>query len=219
MTYSWSANGGNLSATSGTGPIIWTAPNTPGTYTVTVSVTDGKDRHNPVSQSINITVISNSPHGQLSLSFDPNPAPRSSSSCAGHTPTWQFTAYLAETGGVGVTIAKFTVNFYDANGKYISTVTKTATDFANWFGPRPGSSHIRANAKIYGKLCVWFHNHSSGSVVITFYGTDDNGHNISVSLREVLSGLPSSSQSLTEEEENSMNFIVPEVGIGAGACQ
>jgi hypothetical protein len=40
LSYNWSATGGVLSSTT-TNPVTWTAPNTPGTYTINVTVTDG----------------------------------------------------------------------------------------------------------------------------------------------------------------------------------
>ena len=48
LTYSWSANGGTLSSSSGKA-VSWTAPSTTGTYTITVIVSDG-------SQSVTNTV-------------------------------------------------------------------------------------------------------------------------------------------------------------------
>ncbi len=56
LSYSWLANGGTLSSSTGPGPITWTAPNTQGIYTITVYVTDNKPGHSPVSKSVTITV-------------------------------------------------------------------------------------------------------------------------------------------------------------------
>jgi cell wall-associated NlpC family hydrolase len=56
LTFSWSASGGMLSATSGPGDKTWTAPNTPDTYTITISITDNQPGHLPVSRSVDITV-------------------------------------------------------------------------------------------------------------------------------------------------------------------
>jgi len=55
LTCSWTADGGTLSSTTGCGSVTWTAPSTPGTYTVSVSVTDNKPMHSPVSKSIYIS--------------------------------------------------------------------------------------------------------------------------------------------------------------------
>jgi len=52
--YSWSANGGTFSSTS-SNPVSWTAPATPGTYQITVSVSNGSSSG---SNSLNIIVVS-----------------------------------------------------------------------------------------------------------------------------------------------------------------
>ena len=52
LSYTWSTNGGSIS---GKGPVaIWVAPNAYGTYTVTVTVTDG--REGEATESISIVV-------------------------------------------------------------------------------------------------------------------------------------------------------------------
>jgi hypothetical protein len=51
LTYAWSASGGAISGTGST--VTWTAPTTEGSYSVTVTVSDGKES---VSDSCNITV-------------------------------------------------------------------------------------------------------------------------------------------------------------------
>lgn len=56
LIYTWSATCGMLSTTSGPGPVTWTAPGSPTTCTITVSVTDSKPGHSPVTQSVSITV-------------------------------------------------------------------------------------------------------------------------------------------------------------------
>jgi hypothetical protein len=42
LTFAWQAAGGTLSASTGTS-VVWTAPNTEGSYSVTVSATDGRE--------------------------------------------------------------------------------------------------------------------------------------------------------------------------------
>ena len=42
LTFAWQAVGGTLSATTGTS-VVWTAPNTAGSYSVTVSANDGRE--------------------------------------------------------------------------------------------------------------------------------------------------------------------------------
>jgi hypothetical protein len=56
LTYAWSASGGSISGTGST--VTWTAPTTEGSYTVTVTVSDGKES---VSDSCNITVVNTPP--------------------------------------------------------------------------------------------------------------------------------------------------------------
>ena len=52
LSYSWSATGGNISG--GGAAVTWVAPNTYGTYTITVTVTDG--RGGQATRSIDIDV-------------------------------------------------------------------------------------------------------------------------------------------------------------------
>lgn len=57
LSYTWSAERGNIS---GEGPIVtWVAPNTFGTYTITVTVTDG--RGGEASESVSIEVCPTCP--------------------------------------------------------------------------------------------------------------------------------------------------------------
>jgi hypothetical protein len=57
LTYSWSVTGGSISGTGDT--VTWTAPTTLGSYTVTVSVSDGKAA--AVSESCDIQVVNTPP--------------------------------------------------------------------------------------------------------------------------------------------------------------
>jgi len=58
LTYTWSADGGNISGESSI--VIWTAPDELGTYTITVQVTDGRDGEETEQLTIN-TVAPNHP--------------------------------------------------------------------------------------------------------------------------------------------------------------
>ena len=57
FTCSWSTDGGTLSAITGCGSVTWTAPVTPGTYTIWVSVDDNKKEHGPNRKRIYIVVL------------------------------------------------------------------------------------------------------------------------------------------------------------------
>lgn len=52
LTYSWTKNGGTITGSGST--ITWTAPSTPGAYTITCTVSDGKGGQD--SESVNIEV-------------------------------------------------------------------------------------------------------------------------------------------------------------------
>lgn len=54
LTYAWSANGGTIASNPAVNPISWTAPDTAGTYRVTLTVRDG--RGGEAVDSIDITV-------------------------------------------------------------------------------------------------------------------------------------------------------------------
>ncbi|MGD9118946.1 MAG: DNRLRE domain-containing protein [Dehalococcoidia bacterium] len=56
LTYAWSATGGSVSGTGDT--ITWMAPTTTGSYTITVTVSDGEEA---ASDSCNITVVNTPP--------------------------------------------------------------------------------------------------------------------------------------------------------------
>ena len=72
LTCAWSKDGGTLSSTTGCGSVTWTAPATPGTYTVSISITDNKAGHSPVTQAVTITVLPNQPPTITSLTANPS---------------------------------------------------------------------------------------------------------------------------------------------------
>ena len=73
LTCAWSAmNGGALSPTTGCGPVVWTAPGTPGTYTISVSVTDNQPGHSLVTRTVDIVVSPNQPPTITSLTTPPS---------------------------------------------------------------------------------------------------------------------------------------------------
>ena len=54
LTFTWSATGGSFSGTGSV--VIWLAPDTPGTYAITVTVTDGKGAETPKQLSVDVLV-------------------------------------------------------------------------------------------------------------------------------------------------------------------
>jgi hypothetical protein len=56
LACTWSASGGILSATTGCGSVTWTAPGTPGNYTVSVAISDHKGSHGPVTRAVTMSV-------------------------------------------------------------------------------------------------------------------------------------------------------------------
>ena len=54
LTYQWTATDGKISGQGST--VTWTAPNTPGTYAITVKVTDGRGGEATMQQTIDVMV-------------------------------------------------------------------------------------------------------------------------------------------------------------------
>lgn len=57
LTCTWEKDGGILPSTTGCDFVTWTAPGSPGTYTVKVYVTDNRPGHSPVEMVTTITVV------------------------------------------------------------------------------------------------------------------------------------------------------------------
>lgn len=126
------------------------------------------------------------PEGRLSVWFEPNPVPlyTGDNPCYTGVNEWQYTAYLEEQGGVGVTIERFTWDFYDQDGKYLGQSESTSEDFVQWFNDcGEGSTYLPARATVCGELCAQLGKRPSGSVAMTFYGADDNGNKVSEGAR------------------------------------
>jgi hypothetical protein len=69
LTYTWSDNGGTIS---GEGPAVtWTAPQTAGVYTITVTVDDGKSSKATKEVTVAVLVVGNSPPVVQSLTYVP----------------------------------------------------------------------------------------------------------------------------------------------------
>lgn len=144
----------------------------------------------------------------LNLSYS---SASSSNLCNGITPCWSYTAYLGEKAGVGVSITKFKSVFYDSNGNYINTQFNTTTDFINWFNDCGyGSSYIPPLSRVCGNLWTHLGGRSSGSVVMTFDGKDNNGNSVSISKRQYLNS--SSAKSSSVQEQKAQPFSIPKAG-------
>jgi hypothetical protein len=118
----------------------------------------------------------------LQIFFNPDPvAANTPRPCSTIVPSWFYRATLTEIAGVGISISKFTWDFYDNNGNYLFTQTNTASDFASFFSAcGTGTSRIPPNGQLCGDLCIAFGDRrSSASVIMTFYGSDDNGRQVS----------------------------------------
>lgn len=108
------------------------------------------------------------PQAQLEISFDPNPVFQSSDK------DWYHEVFVEETNGVGVTITEFTIKYPDGDVQREDTNT-----FSSWFdecgdqssGYIPGFDTACGEIKIFGGNNV-------GELIWTFFGIDDNNHDI-----------------------------------------
>lgn len=118
----------------------------------------------------------------LQINFNPNPVPKSAQSCRGSSPSWFYSATIMENAGIGINISRFTWDFYDSAGNLYLTQTNSSSDFAAFFNKCwPGGTRIPANGRACGSLCISAGALNSGSVIMTFFGADDNGNQVSFS--------------------------------------
>lgn len=139
------------------------------------------DNGQPVSFTSDRLVLRGSPtSANLAITFTPNPPPKATPGCSGSSSSWLYTATLTETTGIGINISKFTWDFYDATGNLFSTQTNNSGDFSAFFNDcGAASTRIAPNGRACGNLCISFGGAPiSGSVVMTFYGTDDRGNKV-----------------------------------------
>ena len=124
LTYTWSATGGTFS---GTGPVVtWIAPPTPGTYAITVKVTDG--RGGEATHQITIDVLVNQPPMIESLTAEASAVRQAESThieCVAHdldgdVLSYQWTATGGNISGEGAYVTWTAPN---TCGNYIITVT------------------------------------------------------------------------------------------------
>ncbi len=126
LTYSWSATGGALS---GTGPVTtWVAPDTSGTYTITVKVTDGRGGEATSQLAINMRV--NRPPVIESLTAEPpvvNKAETADIKCVAFDPDGDELAYqwVVARGNISGQGPRVTWTAPSACGDYVIRVNVT----------------------------------------------------------------------------------------------
>ena len=126
LTYAWSVTGGILS---GEGAVAtWTAPDTPGTYAITVKVTDG--RGGEATSQLTIGVRVNHPPVIESLTAEPPKVRKAKASvinCVASDTDGDELTYLWEVTGGNISGHGATVTWTAPNsyGGYVVTVTVT----------------------------------------------------------------------------------------------
>jgi PKD repeat protein len=141
------------------------------------------------------------PQAKLSIRYEPNPVPvyTGNSPCFSGT-EWHYFIYVSETAGVGLTVDRWTADFYDQIGDHISQVERGSSDFADRFDDcGPGSANIAPNSTVCWHVCATLGDRPSGSIVYAFYGTDTNGDSVSESARVHFSAAAASSTSLEKK--------------------
>jgi PKD repeat protein len=141
------------------------------------------------------------PQAKLSIRYEPNPVPvyTGNSPCFSGT-EWHYFIYVSETAGVGLTVDRWTADFYDQIGDHISQVERSSSDFADRFDDcGPGSANIAPNSTVCWHVCATLGDRPSGSIVYAFYGTDTNGDSVSESARVHFSAAAASSTSLEKK--------------------
>lgn len=131
VTYSWSANGGQITGKDTTAQIDTTNA-APGSYTVTAHVTDAREkRNNEASCSANFTVKPLPPKNPPTISLSASPA----SLAAGGTAN--LSANCTSPDGIPVTVSSWT-----SNGGTVTGTGSSAT--LNTTGAAPGSITVSA---------------------------------------------------------------------------
>jgi murein DD-endopeptidase MepM/ murein hydrolase activator NlpD len=123
----------------------------------------------------------------MEVSVDPNPVSPSLGTCGDATPAWGFEVTVSANGSTGITVSSFTWDFYDGDGNYLNTQTNTGDTFADWFsacGAR--NSRVGPNGQACGRLCVSLGGRNSGSVILTFFGTDDQSRSVVISSARIV---------------------------------
>jgi hypothetical protein len=126
ITYAWSATGGAISGAGSTA--TWTAPATEGTYTITVTVSDGKAE--PVSKSCDINVVNTPPSIASLTPSATNVAPEESCtiSCVASDPDADTLTYAWSATGGAITGTGSTVTWVAPPTEGTYTITVTVSD-------------------------------------------------------------------------------------------
>jgi hypothetical protein len=126
ITYSWSASSGAISGTGNS--VSWTAPASVGTYTITVSVSDGKAA--AVSESCNIQVVNNPPViGTLHPSAtEIAPSESCTIGCVASDPDGDSLSYAWEASGGTISGTGDTVDWTAPAAEGTYTITVTVSD-------------------------------------------------------------------------------------------
>ena len=128
LSYSWSADGG---AISGEGSVIlWTAPDAPGAYTITVEVTDGRDGEATTQLTINV-VAPNHPPVIDSLTTEwrkVRKAVTSAVECIASDPDGDSLSYIWSVDGGNISGEGPVVTWVAPNAYGVYTVTIIVTD-------------------------------------------------------------------------------------------
>lgn len=127
LSYTWSASGGSIS---GEGSVItWTAPETPGDYTITVKVTDG--RGGKARTQLTIVVAVNRPPVIASLTVERTRVTRAMTTaieCVAQDPDGDKLSYTWSASGGNISGEGPAVTWTAPNNFGICTITVTVAD-------------------------------------------------------------------------------------------
>ncbi len=176
LSYTWSATGGSLSSNTGKS-VIWTAPSSPGVYSITLVVSDGT---NSVSDTINIVVVDPDAPIINSLVASPNPVAvgkTSTVTCTATDPNdlsmsyaWEATSGSILSGGSAMTWKAptspgvYTITAIVTNTKKTSVSESINIEVVNPLPP------VISNLAASGSSVD-----SDGTITLTCYATDPYG--------------------------------------------
>jgi hypothetical protein len=128
LSYNWSATGGVLSSTT-TNPVTWTAPNTAGTYTINVTVSDGYG--GSVQGSTSVVVNTNHPPTITSVVANPTSVSTgavSTITCNASDPDGDTLSYTWSATGGTISGTGSQVNWTAPSSSGTYTITCTVSD-------------------------------------------------------------------------------------------